>query len=131
MSDLDFDLFRDVADAPAGGDHAPGEAHDLVSAPGRLHVEVLLDLLIGDEWTVEQAREAADHYTARAEWWRLHRGQGEPAGAVRVTTARWSGLYVPVSAQGAPCDLPADVSPWAGLPRSPARAVVDDESLPF
>ncbi|RTL23618.1 MAG: hypothetical protein EKK55_12940 [Rhodocyclaceae bacterium] len=137
MGDLfDFDIFADcAADLEGDADPAPGSAHDMVSAPGRLHVEVLLDLLIGDAWTVEQAREAADHYTARAEWWRLHRGHGEPVGAVRITTARWSGLYVPVSAQGAPCDLPGpgEVPAWGWPEALPTVAPLDtdEDPIPF
>lgn len=127
----EFCTFDDVA--PESVDTSPGESHALLSAPARLHVDTLVDLLIVGEWTVEAARATADHYAARAEWWRLHRGHGEPAGAVRITTTRWSGLYVPVSAQGAPCDLPApdDVSPWPWPTVAAPKPVHDEDALPF
>lgn len=132
---LDFDIFADcAAELECDADSAPGSAHEMVQAPGRLHVDVLIDLLVGDDWTVEQAREAADHYTERAEWWRLHRAQCEPACAVRVTTARWSGLYVPVSAQGAPCDVPGpgEVPDWGWPSPPPATPLdTDDDPIPF
>lgn len=127
----EFCTFDDVAHESV--DTSPGESHALLSAPARLHVDTLVDLLIVGEWTVEAARATADHYAARAEWWRLHRGQGEPAGAVRITTTRWSGLYVPVSKVAAPCDLPApdEVSPWLWPPVAAPKPVHDEDALPF
>lgn len=81
----------------------PGEWDGLppLSAPQRLDVaEVAAFRAMVREGTTAQRIHLAlaDYKTlsAASTTWRRHDGQGEPWGGVRVTTGRWSAVYVPL-----------------------------------